>query len=794
MSYDFDGSGSANLNVATPITALPFTIACWYKVEADGAGHALLSVGNATDSEMMRLSAQTDIAGDPVRIRAANSGGTNADTSTSTSVTQNTWEHACAVISSTTVRSVYRNGGGKASSSSNSRNITAATRLAIGAAYQAGSYSADTEGKIAHVAVWNIALSDAEVALLAGGDNPLTVQSGNLVAYWPLTADLVDVVGALTLTNGGGVTFDGADNPTVDSPPGGVSETPGVVAWQWTGYAPTVSAGGGVSETPGAAVWQWAGYAPTVSDFTPTVTRPAGGGDVATASTVVTDGQSLTPTIEIFGDPESNDNISGTKWEGLYADVDLKQAGRTPVFKLDFSDWRVSTPPSNNKLYWRYASDIGDLYAWQPFDNRSVASSILTVSNNSAFTETAIQIANIPPVPYEELEDWLTTWDANANIYRPQACADLAVSSSAPNKYAYFDFPDQLSPDGIQVGTSYAFAFGVTNPAVTSPKKRLFHTWTHAGEWGGLRAMMRFAERVMSVNDADHDILRDEFEHIFMFCNTAGMVGGMARGSAEPGDVGEDTNRVWGSNPIDRSDIADTQNAIEASVDLLVMEWGVNGSDLLNCTGQIAWHSHTASATKFGTYSDGFSTTETAFLGYLETIYGTALHNYGASSTGSSTAFSRTGTTGGFGVTFEWSYAFADFLNEIDDSVDTIAPALVDTFQAGYFGQDLEPSPALWRWQGYAPTAGQEGAVNETPAPCTWQWLGHAPTVIAGLSLSPSPALWYWTTYAPTLAITGSVSETPSPCQWRWAGYAPTVPGADPWTLQAPATTTWTVQ
>lgn len=431
-------------------------------------------------------------------------------------------------------------------------------------------------------------------------------------------------------------------------------------------------------------------------DLLPTVSRPAGGGDVDAAASIITDGYSAAPTIALFGDPESNENIAGTKWEGFYADIDLKEAGRSPVFKLDYSTWRTtSTPPTNNRLYWRSASDIGDLYAWQPFVNRSVSGSILTVSNNSAFAESAIQIGNIPPVPYEELEDWLTAWDANANIYRPQACIDLGVSSAAPNKYAYFDFPDQVSPDGIQVGHTYAFAFGITNPAATGPKKRLFHTWTHAGEWGGLRAMMRFAERLMSVPDADHDILRDDFEHIFQIINTAGMVGGMARGSAEPGDVGDDPNRVWGSNPIDRSDISDPQNAIEASVAMLVTQWGVNGADLLNCAGQIAWHSHSGSQTKFGTYSTGFSAAESAFLGHVEALYGSSLQNYGGSSASSSTAFARSGTVGGFALTFEWSYAFADFLNEIGDSVDTIGPALTQTLAEGWFGAGLKPSAAL---------------------------------------------------------------------------------------------------
>lgn len=154
------------------------------------------------------------------------------------------------------------------------------------------------------------------------------------------------------------------------------------------------------------------------ADLMPTLSRPPGGGDVDVAATVVTDGHSATPTIELFGDPETNENISGSKWEGFYAAVDLKQAGRSPTFKLDFSNWRQSTPPANNRLYWRYGSDIGDMAAWVPFDSRLVTGSVLAFSKTGAFAEAVIQIASIPPVPYDELEDWLGTSCCAARLER----------------------------------------------------------------------------------------------------------------------------------------------------------------------------------------------------------------------------------------------------------------------------------------------------------------------------------------------------------------------------------------
>jgi len=752
MSYDFDGHGDANLNVATPIAALPLTMACWFKVDTDGEGHTLICLGNAANSEIFRLGASMDVAGDPVVFRASTSGGSQSNINTSSGATLDTWHHACAVASNSTNRAVYLDGANKTTIATGTRTISAATLLAIGAQYQAGSFGADSNGKVAHVAIWDVALSDGEVASLAAGDNPLTIQPDHLIAYWPLTADLVDLVDGLTLTNGGGATLSG-DNPAVDPPSGPTIVTVEPATLALAGQA--VEVGGPTVIAIEPMTLAFVGQDVPARNFDlPTIDRPAGGGDVDVGATVITDGYTAAPTIELFGHPENNENISGTRWEGFYATIDLKQTGRTPTFKLDYSNWRQSTPPTNNRLYWRYGSDIGDMSAWAPFDSRSVSGSVLTFSKTGAFAESVIQIANIPPVPYEELEDWLATWDAN--MFRPAACATLDVSSSAPNKYAYYDFPDLVSPNGIQVGSSYAFAFGITNAAATGPKKRLFHTWTHAGEWGGLRAMLRFAERLMSVADADHDVLRDDFEHVFLITNTAGMVGGMARGAAEAGDVGDDPNRVWGSNPIDRSDVSDPILSIEASVALLVAEWGVDGANRLQCAGQIAWHSHTFSNTKFGTYKDGMSAAESAFIGYVEALYGSTLHNYGGSSTGSSTAFGRTGTTGGFGVTFEWSYAFADFLNEIGTSADTIAPALVDAYQAGYFGTTIPVEPVTVASVGQ--TIGVVTAASVSVTPAVLNYAANDIEVREGATIGVSPVTL---AYSASAIVVSAAREIP---------------------------------
>lgn len=61
-------------------------------------------------------------------------------------------------------------------------------------------------GDVAHVALWNVALTDDEVASLAAGVSPLRMRRDALIAYWPVGGQSPepDVVGGfdLVVTNG----------------------------------------------------------------------------------------------------------------------------------------------------------------------------------------------------------------------------------------------------------------------------------------------------------------------------------------------------------------------------------------------------------------------------------------------------------------------------------------------------------------------------------------------------------------------------------------------------------------
>ena len=69
------------------------------------------------------------------------------------------------------------------------------------------------DGLIAEAAVYNAALTAAEVASLAKGMTPDKIRPQNLVYYAPLVRDLIDQKGGVTITNNNGATV--ANHPRI---------------------------------------------------------------------------------------------------------------------------------------------------------------------------------------------------------------------------------------------------------------------------------------------------------------------------------------------------------------------------------------------------------------------------------------------------------------------------------------------------------------------------------------------------------------------------------------------------
>jgi hypothetical protein len=144
------------------------------------------------------LIAHGNVAGDPIYVQSRDASGTSSAVSTS-GYSANTWHHACAVFGSGSDRRAFIDGGSKGTDST-SRAPTGLDRAAIGALARSLP-TFHMSGHIAEAAIWNVALSDAEVALLARSYCPLFIRPEYLKAYWPLIREPdLDKVGRYNMT------------------------------------------------------------------------------------------------------------------------------------------------------------------------------------------------------------------------------------------------------------------------------------------------------------------------------------------------------------------------------------------------------------------------------------------------------------------------------------------------------------------------------------------------------------------------------------------------------------------
>jgi hypothetical protein len=110
----------------------------------------------------------------------------------------NTWFHVAAVEANT--HKVVFNGT-TSQTLTGARTPSGINGLAIGGDSANGNASNFMTGQIAEVGIWNVALTDNEIASLADGMTCDKVRPQSLVFIAPLVRDLQDVRGGLTITN-----------------------------------------------------------------------------------------------------------------------------------------------------------------------------------------------------------------------------------------------------------------------------------------------------------------------------------------------------------------------------------------------------------------------------------------------------------------------------------------------------------------------------------------------------------------------------------------------------------------
>lgn len=189
------------------VSAEPLTLSVWFKTNDLTVNQIPLGLlrADATGGRYLNLRGAT--AGDP--LAAISFDGSLGQALSSGSVSSGVWTHGGAVFTSTSSRAVFLNGA----KNTDSTLITGATpdNTLIGAFTSGNS---NFSGELAEAAIWNVALTDDEMASLAAGCSPLRIRPSALVFYAPLSPGVFDYRQGVTLTNNNTSTVI-ADHPRI---------------------------------------------------------------------------------------------------------------------------------------------------------------------------------------------------------------------------------------------------------------------------------------------------------------------------------------------------------------------------------------------------------------------------------------------------------------------------------------------------------------------------------------------------------------------------------------------------
>lgn len=184
MARLFAAASSQYLNrTSAPVTALPMTLHCRARIDTLPSAPWILNLTEIGNDNLWVAIAPS--AGGV--FRALHKDGTVSTVAThGVTATLGQWYATTAVFASAASRSIYVDGVGKVTDTTNAPGSIANLGQVNVGAYVGLAVSNYLDGAIADVAIWDVALDDDEVAALGKGVSPLLIRPQNLKAYWPL--------------------------------------------------------------------------------------------------------------------------------------------------------------------------------------------------------------------------------------------------------------------------------------------------------------------------------------------------------------------------------------------------------------------------------------------------------------------------------------------------------------------------------------------------------------------------------------------------------------------------------
>lgn len=164
--------------------APPCTLSAWFRPRTQ-VGATIVSVSRISNLSRYALSSQAGTA------RATHADGSTTASATGTlPIPLGIWSHICGVFLTTSSRTVYTNGTNATTDTTLAANAMASIgSTTIGATNSNSAFSSFEDGEIALVGVWNVALSDADIKLLAAGVHPRLVRPTNCVCALDVNGD-----------------------------------------------------------------------------------------------------------------------------------------------------------------------------------------------------------------------------------------------------------------------------------------------------------------------------------------------------------------------------------------------------------------------------------------------------------------------------------------------------------------------------------------------------------------------------------------------------------------------------
>ena len=255
MSRSFVATNSEAFTCADPISSAPLSISCWVYIPTaiPSGDDCFVQIANTSvTNNYFRLGVadQSNSPTDALRFVTYSGSGSFslAEAVTSNSMSADTWQHCCAIEESSTSRISVLNGdwANRGTNSGGNEVPTSINQMAVG--WENDSSPADyLTGHLAHVAIWNVALTQGEAEALSKGYSPLLIRPGSLIFYAPLnrdSGDEYDLIGGLTLTDvntvGTGTTEPRTIHPYsqqifMSAAAGGVSQLAGQFGGQFVG-------------------------------------------------------------------------------------------------------------------------------------------------------------------------------------------------------------------------------------------------------------------------------------------------------------------------------------------------------------------------------------------------------------------------------------------------------------------------------------------------------------------------------------------------------------------------------